>query len=143
MHRIVHRDLKSLNVLLDEAWSAKISDFGLAKVNSTVAASTGGDGYHSKVGTDCINLPPISDFSSLTKFHICLVIFGSFWCKPWRKRATRTFRDFQPKNSIGMTDFKKWRLLGGGLHFGLGGVRFTFINCTNPRISSVGLSWWM
>lgn len=49
-HGIVHRDLKSLNVLLDEAWTAKISDFGLAKVNSTVAASTGGGGYHSKVG---------------------------------------------------------------------------------------------
>lgn len=55
-HRIVHRDLKSLNVLLDETWTAKISDFGLAKVNSTVAASTGGGGHHSKVQQYCIAL---------------------------------------------------------------------------------------
>lgn len=47
-YRIVHKNIKSPNVLLDRRGKAKLSDISLADISASINGDTGG-GYHSNV----------------------------------------------------------------------------------------------
>jgi hypothetical protein len=69
---VVHRDLKSHNVLLDRRWRAKVCDFGIAKLKSNTYLTT----KHVQAGTPAYMAPELFSGGSVSE-KIDLWSFGT------------------------------------------------------------------
>eukprot|EP00752_Nemacystus_decipiens_P004498 g4107.t1 len=58
-YKIVHKNIKSPNVLLDRRGKAKLSDFSLADISATINGDTGG-GFHSNISSQFWMAPEIN-----------------------------------------------------------------------------------
>ncbi len=93
---ILHRDLKSLNVLLDENYHAKLTDFGLSKVKTETRTTT----KNQSVGSEGWTAPELTEPEASYTPKCDVFSMGiTFWeiatrKIPYEKTANRSFISF-------------------------------------------------
>ncbi|KAG7386979.1 hypothetical protein PHYPSEUDO_014855 [Phytophthora pseudosyringae] len=69
---IIHRDIKSRNVLLNHEWEAKLSDFGISRETSLESTMTGGMGTTAWIAPEVLQGDRYSESADIFSFGIVL-----------------------------------------------------------------------
>ncbi|KAK9805196.1 hypothetical protein WJX72_005376 [[Myrmecia] bisecta] len=71
-HRILHRDLKSGNLLVDDTFTVKVADFGLSRVIQDFHTMTGGLGTYAWMAPEALTNQRYSEKADVYSFSIVL-----------------------------------------------------------------------
>uniref|UniRef100_A0A061RBJ4 Tkl protein kinase n=1 Tax=Tetraselmis sp. GSL018 TaxID=582737 RepID=A0A061RBJ4_9CHLO len=71
-HKVLHRDLKSANLLVDADYTVKIADFGLSRVQTDLATMTGGLGTFQWMAPEVLGNQRYSEKADVYSFGIVM-----------------------------------------------------------------------